>query len=185
MRARRRVSSSRRARCRRLSPNSPIRSPATGFAIRPVARHRCCCARARKCPTPISSFSARSLTAARARLLGSICFCMPKTARASTGATRLNSPTLIESDHLMRFDVVVANPPFSLDKWWGNTDSEGTPSPTPTSASPRTCRPRVAAITPSSAHAGDRKAVRRACVVVVAPHGVLFRSGPRARSARS
>ena len=21
-------------------------------------------------------------------------------------------------DHLMRFDVVVANPPFSLDKWW-------------------------------------------------------------------
>ena len=29
----------------------------------------------------------------------------------------LNSPTLIESDHLMRFDVVVANPPFSLDKW--------------------------------------------------------------------
>ena len=29
----------------------------------------------------------------------------------------LNSPTLVEGDHLMRFDVVLANPPFSLDKW--------------------------------------------------------------------
>ena len=29
----------------------------------------------------------------------------------------LNSPALIEGDHLMRFDIVVANPPFSLDKW--------------------------------------------------------------------
>jgi type I restriction enzyme M protein len=29
----------------------------------------------------------------------------------------LKSPTLLEGDHLMRFNVVVANPPFSLDKW--------------------------------------------------------------------
>ncbi len=29
----------------------------------------------------------------------------------------LNSPALIENDQLMKFDVVVANPPFSLDKW--------------------------------------------------------------------
>ena len=29
----------------------------------------------------------------------------------------LNSPTLVEADGLMTFDVVVANPPFSLDKW--------------------------------------------------------------------
>ena len=29
----------------------------------------------------------------------------------------LNSPALIEDDQLMKFDVVVANPPFSLDKW--------------------------------------------------------------------
>lgn len=29
----------------------------------------------------------------------------------------LNSPALIEGDHLMKFDIVVANPPFSLDKW--------------------------------------------------------------------
>lgn len=29
----------------------------------------------------------------------------------------LNTPLLIEHDELMRFDIVVANPPFSLDKW--------------------------------------------------------------------
>ena len=33
----------------------------------------------------------------------------------------LNSPALIENDHLMKFDVVVANPPFSLDKWGAET----------------------------------------------------------------
>jgi type I restriction enzyme M protein len=29
----------------------------------------------------------------------------------------LNNPRLLEGDQLMRFDIVVANPPFSLDKW--------------------------------------------------------------------
>lgn len=29
----------------------------------------------------------------------------------------LNNPKLLEGDHLMKFHVVVANPPFSLDKW--------------------------------------------------------------------
>lgn len=29
----------------------------------------------------------------------------------------INNPQLIESDHLMKFNIVVANPPFSLDKW--------------------------------------------------------------------
>ena len=37
-------------------------------------------------------------------------------ARIEWGDT-LNYPKLIESDSLMRVDVVVANPPFSLDKW--------------------------------------------------------------------
>ncbi|RYE59446.1 MAG: type I restriction-modification system subunit M [Sphingobacteriales bacterium] len=29
----------------------------------------------------------------------------------------INNPKLLEGDHLMKFHVVVANPPFSLDKW--------------------------------------------------------------------
>ncbi len=37
-------------------------------------------------------------------------------ARVDWGDT-LRDPTLLEGDHLMRFNVVVANPPFSLDKW--------------------------------------------------------------------
>jgi type I restriction enzyme M protein len=37
-------------------------------------------------------------------------------ARIDWGDT-LRGPTLLEGDQLMKFDVVVANPPFSLDKW--------------------------------------------------------------------
>ena len=37
-------------------------------------------------------------------------------ARIEWGDT-LSSPKLVEDDQLMKFDVVVANPPFSLDKW--------------------------------------------------------------------
>ena len=37
-------------------------------------------------------------------------------ARIERGDT-IRSPKLVEGDHLMKFDVVVANPPFSLDKW--------------------------------------------------------------------
>jgi len=37
-------------------------------------------------------------------------------ARIEWGDT-LNNPQLREEDNLMKFDVVVANPPFSLDKW--------------------------------------------------------------------
>lgn len=37
-------------------------------------------------------------------------------ARIEWGDT-INNPKLIEGDTLMKFDVVVANPPFSLDKW--------------------------------------------------------------------
>ena len=29
----------------------------------------------------------------------------------------LRSPQLVENDRLMTFEVMVANPPFSLDKW--------------------------------------------------------------------
>jgi type I restriction enzyme M protein len=37
-------------------------------------------------------------------------------ARLEWGDT-INNPKLLEGDNLMRFDIVVANPPFSLDKW--------------------------------------------------------------------
>jgi type I restriction enzyme M protein len=41
-------------------------------------------------------------------------------ARIEWGDT-IGNPKLIEKDSLMKFDVVVANPPFSLDKWGADT----------------------------------------------------------------
>lgn len=84
----------------------------------------------------------------------------------------LNSPTLIESDHLMRFDVVVANPPFSLDKWWDEDSSTDlynrfTPHMPPRSRGDYAFILHMLAIT--------RPTTGR--MAVVAPHGVLFRSG--------
>jgi type I restriction enzyme M protein len=38
----------------------------------------------------------------------------------------LTNPTLIENDRLMKFDNIVANPPFSLDKW-GAEEAENDP----------------------------------------------------------
>ena len=88
----------------------------------------------------------------------------------------LNGPTLIEGDHLKRFDVVVANPPFSLDKWGAeNADSDR-------------YRRFVRGIPPKSK--GDYAfilhmlAVARpgeGRVAVIAPHGVLFRGGAEGR----
>ena len=84
----------------------------------------------------------------------------------------LNSPTLIESDHLMRFDIVVANPPFSLDKWWDEqteTDSykRFTPHMPPKSRGDYAFILHMLTIT--------RPTTGR--MAVVAPHGVLFRAG--------
>jgi type I restriction enzyme M protein len=84
----------------------------------------------------------------------------------------LNSPTLIESDHLMRFDIVVANPPFSLDKWWDESTKTDpykrfTPHMPPKSRGDYAFILHMLAIT--------RPTTGR--MAVVAPHGVLFRAG--------
>jgi type I restriction enzyme M protein len=88
----------------------------------------------------------------------------------------LNSPTLIESDHLMRFDVVVANPPFSLDKWWDD-DTGADPYKRFTPHMPPKSRGDYAFILHMLAV--TRPTVGR--MAVVAPHGVLFRSGAEGR----
>ena len=88
----------------------------------------------------------------------------------------LNGPTLLEGDHLMRFDTVVANPPFSLDKW-GAEHAANDPH-----------RRFVRGVPPKSK--GDYAFVlhmlaiarpREGRVAVVAPHGVLFRGGAEGR----
>jgi len=91
-------------------------------------------------------------------------------ARIEWGDT-LNNPKLIEKDNLMKFDIVVANPPFSLDKWGAEN------------AGADKFRRFHRGIPPKSK--GDYAFIthmietmnENGCVAVIAPHGVLFRGG--------
>jgi type I restriction enzyme M protein len=90
-------------------------------------------------------------------------------ARLEWGDT-LNSPALTELDQLMKFDVVVANPPFSLDKW-GAEDAAA-------DAYQRFWRgvpPKTKGDYAFISHMIESALPREGRVAVVAPHGVLFR----------
>lgn len=92
-------------------------------------------------------------------------------ARIEWGDT-IGNPKLIEKDKLMKYDVVVANPPFSLDKWGAETAAEdhyrrfhrGTP--------PKS-KGDYAFIT----HMVETANEDGGRVGVIVPHGVLFRGG--------
>jgi type I restriction enzyme M protein len=84
----------------------------------------------------------------------------------------LNNPTLIEGDHLMRFDVVVANPPFSLDKW-GAEGADTDQFKRYWRGIPPKSKGDYAFIT----HMVEIAKRQSGRVAVIVPHGVLFRSG--------
>lgn len=88
----------------------------------------------------------------------------------------LTGPALVEGDRLMQFDRVVANPPFSLDKW-GADEAASDPWRRFTPVVPPKGRGDYAFILHMLAIA-KRQEGR---VVCVAPHGVLFRSGAEGR----
>ncbi len=91
-------------------------------------------------------------------------------ARIEWGDT-LRNPLLIESDHLMRFEVVVANPPFSLDKWGADIAPKdrfgrfhrGTP-------------PKSKGDFAFIQHMVETTDLHKGRTGVIVPHGVLFRS---------
>ncbi|GGR61575.1 type I restriction-modification system subunit M [Deinococcus seoulensis] len=91
-------------------------------------------------------------------------------ARIEWGDT-IREPKLLEDDQLMKFEVVVANPPFSLDKW-GADDVEGDPYKRFWRGVPPKDKGDFAFIshmietTTSDGRVG-----------VVVPHGALFRGG--------
>lgn len=95
-------------------------------------------------------------------------------ARVERGDT-IRSPKLVEGDHLMRFDVVVANPPFSLDKWGADVAGSdryrrfhrGTP-------------PKGRGDYAFISHMIETMNPVSGRVGVVVPHGVLFRGGAEA-----
>lgn len=90
-------------------------------------------------------------------------------ARIEWGDT-LRNPLLIENDRLMRFEVVVANPPFSLDKWGAETASKdrfrrfhrGVP-------------PKSKADYAFIQHMVETTDLHKGRTGVIVPHGVLFR----------
>jgi len=90
-------------------------------------------------------------------------------ARIERGDT-IRSPELIEGDRLMTYDVVVANPPFSLDKW-GQEGAAGDPYNRFHRGVPPKSRGDWAFIS----HMIETMDSVSGRVGVVVPHGVLFR----------
>jgi type I restriction enzyme M protein len=88
----------------------------------------------------------------------------------------LNSPALIEGDQLMKFDVVVANPPFSLDKW-GAEHAEADQYTRFWRGIPPKSKGDYAFIT----HMIEIAKQESGRVAVIVPHGVLFRGGAEGR----
>ncbi|MBF8710007.1 MULTISPECIES: type I restriction-modification system subunit M [Pseudomonas] len=88
----------------------------------------------------------------------------------------LNSPTLVEGDHLMKFDVVVANPPFSLDKW-GAEHADSDQFKRYWRGAPPKSKGDYAFIT----HMIEIAKRQTGRVAVIVPHGVLFRGAAEGR----
>ena len=84
----------------------------------------------------------------------------------------LNSPKLIEGDHLRKFNVVVANPPFSLDKWGAEHAAAD-----PFRRFHRGTPPKSKADYAFISHMVETAAEDGGRVGVIVPHGVLFRGG--------
>jgi len=96
-------------------------------------------------------------------------------ARIEWGDT-LNNPKLLEGNALKKFDIIVANPPFSLDKWGADN-----------AARDFYCRfhrgvpPRGKADYAFITHMIETTVADAGKAGVIVPHGVLFRGGSEGR----
>ena len=88
----------------------------------------------------------------------------------------LRNPRLIEGDHLMKFDIVVANPPFSLDKWGYDEASAD-----PYNRYHRGLPPKSKGDWAFISHMVEAAREGTGRVGVVVPHGVLFRGAAEGR----
>ena len=96
-------------------------------------------------------------------------------ARVEWGDT-LRHPTLLENNELMHFNVVVANPPFSLDKW----GAEGAAAD-PYGRFWRGVPPKSVGDYAFISHMIATMDAHDGRVAVIVPHGVLFRGGAEGR----
>jgi len=92
-------------------------------------------------------------------------------ARIEWGDT-LNNPLLVENDHLMKFDIIVANPPFSLKKW-GAEQADADKYKRFWRGVPPKDKGDFAFIT----HMVETAKPKTGRIAVIVPHGVLFRGG--------
>ena len=99
-------------------------------------------------------------------------------ARVEWGDT-LNNPKLLEGDGLMKFDIVVANPPFSLDKW-GQENAEGDGY----QRFHRGVPPKSKADYAFISHMIETTVEGTGKVGVIVPNGVLFRGGAEGKIRR-
>ena len=88
----------------------------------------------------------------------------------------LTEPALIENDGLMKFTHIVANPPFSLDKW-GAQEAESDRYQRFWRGIPPRSKGDYAFIS----HMLEAAQPRKGRVAVVVPHGVLFRGAAEGR----
>ena len=88
----------------------------------------------------------------------------------------LTSPALVENDRLMKFNIVVANPPFSLDKW-GAEEAESDRFNRFWRGVPPKSKGDWAFIS----HMIEAALEKEGRVAVVVPHGVLFRGAAEGR----
>lgn len=100
-------------------------------------------------------------------------------ARLEWGDT-LNNPLLKEGDSLMKFDLVVANPPFSLKKWKGDNIEND-----PYNRFHRGIPPRTKGDYAFISHMVETAKAKEGKVVVIVPHGVLFRGASEGRIRQS
>lgn len=96
----------------------------------------------------------------------------------------IRNPKLKEKDELMKFDTVIANPPFSLDKWGKVEDKEKEKDKASTSFDPekdkynrfwRGVPPKSKGDWAFISHMLETAYEGKGKVGVVVPHGVLFR----------
>lgn len=84
----------------------------------------------------------------------------------------ISSPRLVEGDKLMKFNVVVANPPFSLKKW-----GAGEAHNDPYNRFFRGIPPKGKGDYAFISHMVETSLADEGRVGVIVPHGVLFRGG--------
>jgi len=97
-------------------------------------------------------------------------------------ADTLLEPKLIENDELMTFDVVVANPPFSLDKWGADKAGEEARK---YNRWRRGIPPKSKADYAFISHMIETMADQDSRMGIVVPHGVLFRGGAEGKIRRA